>query len=331
MTYIDLGGGAYYYHRPSGQAYAHVIFFPILRHTCSHPTPHPKIYIRSRVALLDINVMARSRSFCFTWNNYPINHAEIIESLETRYHCYGYEEAPTTGTEHLQGFLYFAEKKSLAAVRRGLPAVHITIANGTVAQNIAYCSKDGQFLEFGDRPATQEEKGESEKERWAKARRLAISGEFEEIPDDIFMRCYSTIKKIHTDYMPPMPNEDRPCGIWIHGISGSGKTRSVHAAYPGLFQKPRTKWWDGYQNEEVVLVDDVDAFDVRLGGDFKHWADCYAFIAEKKGGAVRIRPKKLFVTSQYRIEEIWTDEQTRAALLRRFTIIEKILNQDIMI
>jgi len=81
----------------------------------------------------------------------------------------------------------------------------------------------------------------------------------------------------------------------------------------------------------VVLLDDLDVFDVKLGGNLKHWADAYAFIGEFKGGSRRIRPEKLIVTSQYKIEDIWKDEETRLALNRRFTVITKYLGQNIII
>lgn len=131
--------------------------------------------------------------------------------------------------------------------------------------------------------------------------------------------------------MPAVERLGGPCGLWIFGLAGCGKTRAVLDQIPNAFPKPRNQWWDGYQREEVVLVDDVDKFDVKLGGRFKHWADAYPFIGEVKGGSIKIRPKQLIVTSQYRIEEIWTDEETRDALLRRFIIVEKIIGQEIII
>jgi len=61
---------------------------------------------------------------------------------------------------------------------------------------------------------------------------------------------------------------------------------------------------DGYLDEPVVLLDDVDKFDRALGGRLKHWADFAPYIGEIKGGSRRIRPEKLIVTSQYTIEDI---------------------------
>jgi len=273
----------------------------------------------------------KSRKFCFTWNNYPADHGDVLAAFGCRYYCYGYEEAPTTGTEHLQGFLYFDNQKSIAAMRLRIPGCDIRIANGTPQQNIVYCSKDGEFLEFGDRPWTQEEKGDSEITRYEQARDSAKSGDLDSIPADIFVRCYATLKRIELDYMPRVPSNDGTCGYWIYGLSGSGKTRSVYAHYPELYQKACNKWWDGYQGEEIVLVDDIDVYHVSLGSNIKHWADFCPFIAERKGGASRIRPRKVFVTSQYKIEEIWSDVQTQAALGRRFTVIEKIRDQAIIL
>lgn len=273
----------------------------------------------------------RSRGYCFTWNNWTDEAIATLDSLEARYLIYGKETAPDTGTPHLQGYVYWENGKSFSAARKKLRGAHVSVALGTPLQNRTYCSKGGDFVEHGVLPASPEECGRNEIDRWNRARDAAKSGDFESIDADIYMRCYSTIRRIFVDYMPRPDPLEGTCGVWIYGESGCGKTRAVLSKWPGCYIKPRNTWWDGYQREDVVLCDDVDRFDVRLGGILKHWADFAPFIGEVKGSALRIRPKKFIVTSQYKIEDIWEDEETRAALLRRFVVIHKEKGQDIIL
>lgn len=258
----------------------------------------------------------RSRNFCFTHNNYA--NTDLQDNLACKYICYG-REVGESGTPHLQGFVCFHTMKSLKQVIAMLPGCHIEVAKGNVAQNIAYCSKGGLFTERGQRPQTQQETGMHEKERWRVARQAAIAGNFEEIPDDIYIRCYTTLKKIHADHAPkPETLEGDMEHEWICGPAGCGKSSTARNENPGYFTKDLTKWWDNYAGEEVVIIDDVDKYDVQFARLLKLWSDRYSFQAESKGKTMLIRPRKIVVTSQYTIEEIWQDEQTRAALNRRF-------------
>lgn len=284
-------------------------------------------------------MVTRNRAHCFTWNNYPATYATVLGGLDCRYVVAGEERAPGTGTPHLQGYVVWNNPKSLAAVRGLLVGCHIIVANGNHQQNDRYCRKtrdvdddpNDVVYSRGDLPASPADRGDAERNRWENAWDAAKEGRIDDVPADIRVRQYSTLRRIERDFMPDMERLGGPCGLWIWGLAGCGKTRAVLDQIPNAFPKPRNQWWDGYQREPVVLVDDVDRFDVKLGGKFKHWADCYPFIGEVKGGSIKIRPRKLIVTSQYRIEEIWEDAETRQALLRRFVVVEKIIDQNIII
>lgn len=235
--------------------------------------------------------------------------------------------------------MYFRNAKTQSATRRLLPGCHIISALGTPAQNHRYCSKTREedeipnavFHSRGDLPGVPADGGPVEANRWEAAWTCAKSGSMEEIPADIRIRCYSTLRRIERDFMPAVVSLEGPCGLWIWGVAGCGKTLSVTRAYPDAYPKPRNVWWDGYQREPIVILDDVDKYDLKLGGYLKHWADAYPFIGEVKGGSMKIRPTKIVVTSQYKIEDIWQDAETQAALLRRFIVVEKIQGQEILL
>lgn len=102
-------------------------------------------------------------SWCFTWNNYDddaLQHLrEVSESVSVDYLVFGRENAPTTGTPHLQGYLRFNRRSRFGVVQALLPQCHIVRANGSPQQNFEYCSKDGDYTEYGTRPCSGQSQG----------------------------------------------------------------------------------------------------------------------------------------------------------------------------
>lgn len=268
----------------------------------------------------------RSRAYCFTINNYTPFDLEEVNSLEAscRYLVYGFEVGEERKTPHIQGYVYFTIVKSLRQVSAMLSRANLQAAKGSAEQNREYCTKEGNFHEFGEIPKSQKRKGVDEKERWADAKRCAIEGNIDDIPEDIYIRYYRTLKEIKKDHMVKPHDADGVTGVWLYGEAGAGKSRKARADYPDSYMKMCNKWWDGYQGEESVIIDDVDPNHKVLGHHLKIWSDRYAFLAETKGGAIMIRPSKIIVTSQYSIDQIFEDQETCAALLRRFDEIKII-------
>lgn len=265
----------------------------------------------------------RFRAYCFTLNNYSELERITLLHTDCAYIVIG-KEVGLLGTPHLQGYIAFKDKKSLAQMRKLCPRSHWEGAKGSAAANFAYCSKEGDFEERGIRPLTPEEKGAAEKARWKGVWDLAKAGLIEEIPEDVRLRYYRTIKEIRKDYMVKPPDAEDTTGVWIYGPAGIGKSRKAREDYPDAYLKMANKWWCGYQNESNVIIDDLDPKHECLGHHLKIWADRYSFLAEIKGGAVHIRPQKIVVTSQYHPTAIWTDKETQDAILRRFIVIELV-------
>lgn len=266
-----------------------------------------------------------AKRWCFT------DYKDTFEYDEAtmEYLIYGREVCPTTGRKHLQGFVCFKQQKRLSALKKMSNGTHWEVARGSVADNDKYCSKEGDFVTFGTRPLEQGVKGgEARRLQYVEAYNHAQQGEFDAIEASILLHCYGNIKRIHQDFIlsRPLCNlvPDSVCGLWLCGPPGIGKSYYARelAANAGLsiFSKPLNKWWDGYTNEDLVLLEDVDHFSSgHIGAKLKIWTDEYVFVGEVKGGSIKLRPRGIIVTSNYSIDELWpNDFSFKQALHRRF-------------
>lgn len=108
---------------------------------------------------------SQSRGWVFTANTgKAFSDSELHEritaagqDLELRYCVCGRETAPKTGRLHYQGYLYRGGKLSFNQVSRALEksfGVHcyVAAARGDHDQNRDYCTKDGNFVEYGSLP-----------------------------------------------------------------------------------------------------------------------------------------------------------------------------------
>jgi len=259
--------------------------------------------------------MTRSTNYRFTHNNY--DNTALEDTVPCLYIIYGKEVAPTTGTPHLQGVIRFASKKSFKQVIDLLPGCNIDPCDALTAA-IAYCKKDGDWTERGEAPMSQQEKGNSEKDRYKRARAHAEKGEFDLIDSDIYIRHLGNLKKIRAEKQVQPAQLTELSNTWLYGPPGSGKTSRAFAENPGAYLKGLNKWWDGYTNQDCVIIDDMDPFHKSLAQEFKAWAHHMPFPAETKGGTLCLRPKKIIVTSNYSIDEVWEDQVTKEAMHRRF-------------
>lgn len=150
---------------------------------------------------------------------------------------------------------------------------------------------------------------------------MAKVGQFEEIPADILVRHYRTLRTIAGDFAKPLAIE-RSCVVFW-GQTGVGKSRRAweEASLEAYPKDPRTKFWDGYRGQEHVVIDEF-----RGGIDVAHllrWLDRYPVIVEIKGASVTLNAKKIWITSNLKPRNWYPDldAETFTALERRLEVI----------
>lgn len=263
---------------------------------------------------------SQSARWCFTWNNPPEDAPELLAKVEARYLCYGKETAPSTGTVHLQGYVVFKANHRLKAATIKLPGTHLEIAKGNTEANVAYCSKDGMFVEHGDRPMSQQAKGLQERERWLDIIKCAKEGSLEETYPKVYFQHYATAEKLAAKYAKPIANIKEVFVYW--GDTGTGKSHTAWLeAGPDAYGKdPMSKFWYGYSGQKNVVIDEFTG-DINISHVLR-WFDKYPLNVEIKGSSVPLAAEKIWITSNLSPDEWYPDrpKSQKDALRRRLKV-----------
>lgn len=263
---------------------------------------------------------ARYKWWLGTWNNPQEDWKTILENFTADF-AIGQLEKGENGTPHLQFAIYFAS--SITAHRfKGKPCFIKGCPASDADKITAYCSKEDTRVEgpyqYGTRPSKAKRKDYDAALALIKERRPL------EIEADVLLTCWSNIRKVESELAKPTGSETTR-GIWIYGKPGVGKSHFVRSlTNNSQYDKSQNKWWDNYQYQDDVLLDDFDVGGRCLAHYLKIWADKYPFRAEIKGASISTNFKRFFVTSNYRIRDIFGQEDPilLSAIERRFSEIE---------
>lgn len=253
---------------------------------------------------------------------YEILKGDFMENPIIKYGFFGRETCPSTQRKHAQGFMVFTRPLRLNQIKSMVHGrAHWEKANGSPKQNWNYCTKqDKEPFTFGDIP-TFLCNGEREKADWEGDWVKAKEGRLEEIDKGRLIRNYGAFKRIRDDYAPKPAKLTQLHAEWIWGTPGSGKTTVVDTEHgEEVYEKSHNKWWDNYNNEEVVVINDLDPTVIKsnfLVSLLKTWMDLKPFPCEMKGSSRLIRPKKFIITSNYSIDECFSNPVDAQAIKRR--------------
>lgn len=267
-------------------------------------------------------MFVQSKNWCFT-DFELLDWAKIFKSNDDmRYICWGEETCPKTKKKHYQGWLQMEKKKRMNGIKKVCLSkkVHLESCRGTEGENEQYCIKEGQYTQLGVF-ITQGKRTDLDDLKIM----LDGGGTLEDIANENFPsfikynRGFQEYKKIVDKRL--RKGFRKVNVIHIHGKTGTGKTRYAMESKERVYkiQGDDLNWWDGYDGEETLLIDEYDnqiSITKLLG-----ILDGYQLRLPIKGSFTYANWTKVYITSNEKRLHKYDKKEHRRALKRRITSV----------
>lgn len=275
---------------------------------------------------------AKYQNYSFTWNNYTNDTIALLADLDCEYIVYG-KEVGASGTPHLQGYVRFKNERSEKAVRKVFLGANIdpTISN---SGSIEYCQKGEQpheeweqqktagpnyglnadVYERGKKPAGQGKRSDLDAVRDL----LKENPKMRKVVD--IASSYQSVKMAEQILKYKEAPRNWECEVyWFWGSTGSGKSRTAFEICDPddtYVCMSTAKWFDGYDGHSDVIIDDMRK-DFCKFHELLRLLDRYAYKVETKGGTRQFRAKRIFITSCFSPQVLFSTREDINQLLRR--------------
>ena len=247
--------------------------------------------------------MSRGRFWVFTLNLSPdIDHDALAPQLwpGCRYCIYSLEMGET-GNLHYQGYAEFHNTKRLAALKNldAMEGAHWELRRGSQKDAMDYCRKtddptylDGPY-EWGEPSSGQGARSD------LKALKIAIDEGSTDV--DLFDNFFPTMLRYHKSVshyrnLKQVKRSWKTLVTVCIGPTGTGKSSYAFNNYPDAYYAPMDGWFDSYQGQETVIVDEM--YGSRYSWSFMlQLCDRWPLLAKSKGGFVNFTARNIIFTS----------------------------------
>lgn len=268
--------------------------------------------------------MSRARNWCFTINHGASEGWKATSPEEIKYIIWQLEMAPKTGRIHIQGYVQIKRVVSLKQVKEIIGEGHFEVARGSLEDNQRYCTKIesqiGGPFEWGT-PTKQGQRTDLDR-LYEMIKGGAKDYELLEEMPGTYMRNYRAVDRVRAILDKRATAYFRKIKCWLlYGEAGKGKS-SLPAklyGYENIFSVSANKdgviWWDGYEGEEVIVLEDfagevpwTELLRLLDGHPYRAWIKCsYAWA----------KYVKIYITSNISPDQWYPSKGFPYALRRR--------------
>lgn len=264
----------------------------------------------------------KSREWSLTlWSEPEFNEKQF------RYLVTGEEICPTTGKTHWQTYLYYYNAKSFDEVRNyfGKKNTHVELTKGEPKENVAYCTKDEKFKEYGELPQQGKRTDLADiADEIAKGKSVdAIT-----LENPMLYHQYGrTLNKLEELAMMKLWRKEMTKCIWYYGPTGVGKSHKAFENYSNethyVISCNDKGWWEGYRQQETVILND---FRGKISyEELLTLVDKWPYSVPRRGTfPMPFTSKLLIITSSLPPDKIYHNREAEDSLEQLYERIEVI-------
>lgn len=245
-----------------------------------------------------------------------------IDEKRVRYAVWQLERCPTSGKLHWQGYVELRRNSRMPGAQKavGLPkGTHFEARKGTREQAREYCMKaESRAVDIPDHgPFEWGEwiSGQGSRSDLHQATECASLKEVKEMHPTVYVKYHRGLEKLFIE-KPTFNTKPEVWILWGEG-TGTGKTRSVTSlGADGLVsyykKDPGTAWWDGYEGEDLVHIDEVGkgAHEWLTANVFKQLFDYGPnYVSAKGAQRVPFMSKYVILTSNVDPKQWYPDQK----------------------
>lgn len=221
------------------------------------------------------------------------------------------ELCPDTNREHFQGYLELTKEMRFSALHEwgGLETAHFEKRRGNQQAAIDYANKEETRIEgpwsYGERNR-QGKRNDLDDVRDM----IRTGASMREIADAHFgdfvryERGFRSYKRLCAQKR----NWTMQIIVYV-GPTGCGKSRTARMNYPDAYWKPKGRWWDNYDGEETVIVDEMYGHCFGFT-ELLQLLDPNPYAVECKFGTIEFTSRRIVFTSNQEPEFWYNNEKT---------------------